>query len=84
LNKRYQAGPKKPLWADPDKCIGCKVCLSLGCPPISWKKFENMPEKEIRRNAKKQEGHSVIDQTLCNGCTLCLQLCKTGAIREEA
>ena len=84
LNKRYQAGPKKPLWADPDKCIGCKACLSLGCPPISWKKFENMPEKEIRRNAKKQEGHSVIDQTLCNGCTLCLQLCKTGAIREEA
>ena len=83
LNKRYQAGPKKPLWADPDKCIGCKACLSLGCPPISWKKFENMPEKEIRRNAKKQEGHSVIDQTLCNGCTLCLQLCKTGAIREE-
>jgi indolepyruvate ferredoxin oxidoreductase alpha subunit len=84
LNKRYQAGLKKPLWADPDKCIGCKACLSLGCPPISWKKFENMPEKEIRRNAKKQEGHSVIDQNLCNGCTLCLQLCKTGAIREEA
>jgi indolepyruvate ferredoxin oxidoreductase alpha subunit len=84
LNKRYQAGPKKPLWADPDKCIGCKVCLSLGCPPISWKKFENMPEKEIRRNAKKQEGHSIIDQNLCNGCTVCLQLCKTGAIREEA
>ena len=83
LNKRYQAGPKKPLWADPDKCIGCKACLSLGCPPISWKKFENMPEKEIRRNAKKQEGHSVIDQNLSNGCTLCRQLCKTGAIREE-
>lgn len=82
LFKRHQSAPKKPLWADPEKCIGCRACIGLGCPPISWKKFEDMPEHEIRKNAKKQEGHSVIDQNLCNGCTVCQQLCKTGAIRE--
>jgi indolepyruvate ferredoxin oxidoreductase alpha subunit len=83
LFKRHQTGPQKPLRVDPAKCIGCKVCLGLGCPPISWRKFEDMPESEIRKNAKKQEGHSVIDRNLCNGCTVCRQLCKTGAIVEE-
>jgi len=83
LFKRHQTGPQKPLRVDPAKCIGCKVCLGLGCPPISWRKFEDMPESEIRKNAKKQEGHSVIDRSLCNGCTVCQQLCKAGAIGEE-
>jgi indolepyruvate ferredoxin oxidoreductase alpha subunit len=83
LFKRFQTGPAKPLRIDPAKCIGCKMCLGLGCPPISWKKFDDMPEDQIRKNAKKQDGHSFIDQDLCNGCTVCRQLCKVGAIGEE-
>ena len=26
---------KKPLFSDPDKCIGCKACMRIGCPAIS-------------------------------------------------
>jgi indolepyruvate ferredoxin oxidoreductase alpha subunit len=83
LFKRFQTGTAKPLRVDPAKCIGCKMCLGLGCPPIAWKKFDDMPEDQVRRNAKKQEGHSFIDENLCNGCTVCRQLCKVGAINQE-
>lgn len=73
LFKREQAAPQKPLQVDPEKCTGCKVCLGLGCPPISWKKI---PKKE----GSKREGISVIDENLCNGCGLCQQVCKFNAI----
>jgi len=26
---------EKPLQADPNKCIGCKACMRIGCPAIS-------------------------------------------------
>ena len=29
--------PGKPLRVDPDKCTGCKVCISLGCPALEFK-----------------------------------------------
>jgi indolepyruvate ferredoxin oxidoreductase alpha subunit len=29
--------PKSPVWVDPDKCKGCKKCMTLGCPSISFK-----------------------------------------------
>ena len=28
---------KSPVWVDPEKCKGCKKCMSLGCPAISFK-----------------------------------------------
>jgi indolepyruvate ferredoxin oxidoreductase alpha subunit len=83
LFKRFQTAPAEPFQIDPAKCIGCKMCLGLGCPPIAWKSFDDMPDDQIRRNAKKQEGHAFIDRNLCNGCTVCRQLCKAGAITQE-
>jgi len=74
LFKRTKAKPQKPLHVDPEKCTGCKVCLGLGCPPISWKKME-------KKEGSKREGIAFIDENLCNGCGLCLQLCKFGAIK---
>lgn len=79
--KQKMSGRRKPLRVDPDKCTGCKVCLGLGCPPISWKRLEDI-DITIEKKTKKQEGIAVIDSSVCNGCSLCLQLCSAGAIGE--
>jgi len=56
-----------PYYIDPDRCNGCKVCLKLGCPAISF-------------NAKTKKAS--IDPTLCTGCTLCVKVCRFSAIVE--
>jgi len=28
---------KKPVKVNPDKCVGCKMCLKIGCPAVSYK-----------------------------------------------
>ncbi len=73
LFKRSNIKPKPAVKVDPDKCEGCKVCLELNCPPISWK-------SGVTKEGSKRKGISVIDETLCNGCGLCEQVCKFGAI----
>jgi len=50
---------------DRDKCTGCKLCLKLGCPAIT---FDN--ENKI----------AGIDSLLCVDCGLCNQICSFGAI----
>ena len=82
LFKRHQTEIRKPLRVDVNKCIGCRNCIGLGCPPIAWRKFSDMPADQVIRNTKKQEGNSVIDADLCTGCTICQQVCKVGAIVE--
>ena len=52
-----------PIETKEDKCVGCKMCMKIGCPAISMK-----------------NGKAVIDKTLCVGCNVCTQLCKTGAL----
>lgn len=74
LFKRTKSKTQKPLHIDPEKCNGCKACLGLGCPPISWKQID-------RKEGTKKEGVSIIDENLCNGCGLCSQVCKFGAIK---
>ncbi|TFG90042.1 MAG: indolepyruvate ferredoxin oxidoreductase subunit alpha, partial [Syntrophobacterales bacterium] len=81
---KKKAGLRVPLRIDPDKCTGCKACLGLGCPPISWQRLEDMEEMKIEKKTKKQEGIAMIDSALCDGCTLCQQLCSAGAIEEVA
>lgn len=53
--------------ADSDKCKKCGMCLKPGCPALT----------------KKDDGTISIDDTMCNGCGLCRQLCKFDAIRLE-
>jgi indolepyruvate ferredoxin oxidoreductase alpha subunit len=53
LFKRAKLKTEKALKIDPDKCTGCKVCLGLGCPPISWQKIE-------KKEGSKREGIAVI------------------------
>lgn len=49
-----------------DKCKKCGACLRPGCPAIT----------------KNEDGTVKIDATMCNGCGLCMQLCKFGAIEK--
>ena len=84
LRKKQKAKPVKPFTVNPGKCTGCKMCLGLGCPAISWKRFEDRDELKFYKKTKKQEGISSINSFLCTGCTLCRQLCKPEAIAEVA
>jgi indolepyruvate ferredoxin oxidoreductase alpha subunit len=54
-----------PLEVIGESCGGCKVCVSLNCPAISW---------DIK--AKR----AAIDAALCTGCLLCRKVCEFGAI----
>jgi len=71
---------RKSFRVDEDKCTGCRVCLGLGCPPISWNAFPEGSERNIPGRTKKQEGLARIDSSLCTGCTLCGQICAFKAI----
>lgn len=73
LFKRANLKPVPALKIDADKCEGCRTCLTLNCPPIAWK-------EGITKEGSKRKGIAIIDETLCNGCGLCAQVCKFGAI----
>jgi len=83
LFRRANPAIGKPLRVDSEKCNGCRLCLGLGCSPISWRPFSKMEEGTYRKKTKTQEGIAVIESAYCTGCTLCRQLCKAGAIVEE-
>ncbi len=53
---------------DSDKCKKCGMCLRPGCPALT----------------KNADGTIAIDATMCNGCGLCMQLCKFDAIKKQA
>ena len=56
----------KKCVAEADKCKKCGACLRPGCPALT----------------KKADGTVAIDATMCNGCGLCMGLCKFGAISQ--
>ena len=53
--------------ADSEKCKKCGLCLKIGCPALT----------------KTADGYIKIDETMCNGCGLCMSYCKFGAIKKE-
>jgi indolepyruvate ferredoxin oxidoreductase alpha subunit len=83
LFKRAMPTPKKTLCIDAEKCTGCRLCLGLGCPPITWKGKQYLLAHEEKKTKKKRDGIAVIDRNLCTGCGLCQQVCRSGAIIEE-
>ncbi len=52
---------------DADKCIGCKLCLKVGCPAVS---FDVATKKSSIGND-------------CLGCSVCAQVCPKDAIVKE-
>ncbi len=82
LLKSKDGESMSPLMVERERCTGCRACISIGCPAISWRRFEQLDEPIPEKKTKKQEGIAVIDPAECNGCTVCSQLCKVNAIVE--
>lgn len=57
---------KQERYTASDACIGCKKCIDLACPAI-----------RTLSNGKVE-----VNQTLCNGCGVCAQVCPVGALME--
>ncbi|MCM2263919.1 MAG: indolepyruvate ferredoxin oxidoreductase subunit alpha [Desulfuromonadales bacterium] len=70
LKGEHRFKPGEAMEVDQEKCTGCRACLRLGCPAIEWQ-----PAPDGKR------GKAYIDPLLCNGCTVCQQLCKFNAIQ---
>ena len=49
---------------DSEKCKKCGACMKIGCPALT----------------RGADGKVKIDATMCNGCGLCKNFCKFGAI----
>lgn len=67
---------KNPLFAiNMDKCRGCKMCLEINCPAISWKEGAGQTV-----DGQKRKGTVYINPDQCVGCEVCVQVCKFDAI----
>ena len=51
---------------DSEKCVGCKSCMKVACPSLA---FENGKAR-------------IADPVNCNGCGLCMQMCRLDAIHR--
>jgi indolepyruvate ferredoxin oxidoreductase alpha subunit len=60
---------------DTDRCRGCKVCLEIGCPAISWQAQEG-----LTKDRHKRKGTAFITKNQCVGCDVCGQVCKFDAV----
>ena len=74
----FRQDPQAVRMVDTNACIGCKMCLKLGCPSIS--QGEVIPDEK----GKKERRYSYIDAATCYGCALCEQVCKQDAISVVA
>lgn len=55
-------------YVDEDKCVGCTLCVQLGCPAVGF-------DKERKK--------AWIDPVLCIGCGMCAQTCPVDAIHVK-
>jgi indolepyruvate ferredoxin oxidoreductase alpha subunit len=63
---RREKKKQTETWVDEETCTGCKQCIQLGCPAVTFNKD------------KKKAG---IDKINCTNCGLCEQVCPHDAIK---
>ena len=78
LSRRDRSPFKGPHEVSPEICRGCRSCLRIACPAIEW-----INEEGTDQDGRKRKGRASIDRSLCNGCSVCAQICKFGAIGES-
>lgn len=69
IRKSRREGVKiEPYYVNPEKCKGCKLCVNeFGCSALTFQTESNV---------------AVIDEVLCNGCGVCVQICPFEAIHK--
>jgi len=74
LQRARRENPPYKVYVDPDKCLGdscgCdRLCVRIfRCPGLKW---------------NEETGKSEIDEIICCGCGLCVDICPQGAIVRE-
>jgi indolepyruvate ferredoxin oxidoreductase, alpha subunit len=67
---------KNPLYMiNTDQCRGCKMCLEINCPAISWREGAGQT-----KDGHKRKGTVYVNPDQCVGCGVCTQVCKFEAI----
>ena len=64
----------KPYMVLSEKCTGCGVCMTVGCPAVGV-------SDQVAKKSKKGEKIRSIDTVVCTGCSVCGQVCAAGAIQ---
>jgi indolepyruvate ferredoxin oxidoreductase, alpha subunit len=64
---------------DTDMCMGCRRCLEINCPAISW-----VPNIGKTKAGRKRKGTTSINQDQCAGCAICAQICEYEGIVPQA
>jgi indolepyruvate ferredoxin oxidoreductase alpha subunit len=72
--RKRRKGEKIEVYSiDPETCIACGTCIvQYQCPAISWSLDTNTKGKR----------YSVIDPSMCTGCSVCSQICPVKAISK--
>jgi indolepyruvate ferredoxin oxidoreductase alpha subunit len=60
---------------DNQSCVGCRLCLDVNCPAISW-----IPNPGVNKDGRKRKGVAYINKDQCVGCEVCLQMCEFASI----
>lgn len=65
--RRHKKGLSS-FFVDESRCSGCRICVDIGCPAISFNTLSNK---------------AVIEEAMCNGCSICEQICPKNAIKRK-
>ena len=60
---------------DSEACSGCRLCLGINCPAISW-----VPGPGVSKAGTNRKGTAFINKDQCVGCEVCGQICEFDSI----